>query len=67
MFFKVILFFIGIILIIIGMINIILYSNLLSIGYTFLEYVNFIIRRVEFIYLIIGIVIIFLLVFKRRK
>ena len=67
MFLKIIIFFIGIVLTIIGMINIILYLNLLSIGYTFLEYVNFIIRRSECICLLIGILIIFILIFRRKK
>lgn len=41
----------------IGFIYIISYLNLLTIGYNFLEYVYFIIRRVECWYAFIGIVI----------
>lgn len=44
----------------IGFIYIISYLNLLTIGYNFYEYVNFIIRRAECIYAPIGIIIIIL-------
>ena len=64
MFLKIIIFFIGIILTILGITSIILYLNLIPMGYTFLEYVNFIIRRFECISLIIGLIIIFLIIFK---
>ena len=36
---------------------IICYLNLLNLGYNFIEYVNFIIRRIECINAIIGIII----------
>ena len=55
MFLRGILFLLGITLTVIGLTNIILYLNLLVNGYTFLEYVNFIIRRFECLSLIIGI------------
>ena len=42
----------------IGASFLILYLNLLTIEYTFQEYVNFIIRRPELYYLIIGLIII---------
>ena len=45
MFLRGILLLLGITLTVIGLTNIILYLNLLVNGYTFLEYVNFIIRR----------------------
>ena len=45
---------------VIGFIYIISYLNLLTIGYNFYEYVNFIIRRVECIYALIGIIIMIL-------
>ncbi len=44
----------------IGFIYIISYLNLLTIGYNFYEYVNFIIRRVECMYAPIGIIMIIL-------
>ena len=55
--FKIFLFLLGFGLTIIGIIYIILYLNLLTIGYNFNEYVNFIIRRIECWYCILGIVI----------
>ena len=55
--FKIFLFLLGFGLTIIGIIYIILYLNLLTIGYNFNEYVNFIIRRIECWYYILGIVI----------
>ena len=57
MFLRGILLLLGITLTVIGLTNIILYLNLLVNGYTFLEYVNFIIRRIECINAIIGIII----------
>lgn len=49
----------GIIFSIIGTSFLILYLNLFTVGYTFSEYVNFIIRRPEVYFLIIGIILIF--------
>ena len=45
---------------VIGFSFIILYLNLTTMGYNFINYVNFIIRRVECYYSIIGIVIMLL-------
>ena len=55
--FKIFMFLLGFGLTIIGIIYIILYLNLLTIGYNFSEYVNFIIRRIECWYSVVGIVI----------
>ena len=57
MLFRVFLFLIGFGLTTIGFMYIIVYLNLISIGYNFLEYVNFIIRRIECINAIIGIIL----------
>ena len=57
---KTISFLFGFGLTIIGLIYIILYLNLLTIGYNFLEYVYFIIKRIECWYSIIGIIIMFI-------
>lgn len=57
---RIFFFLIGFGLTVIGMIYIISYLNLLEIGYNFLEYVNFITRRIECLYSVIGIVIIIL-------
>lgn len=60
-------FLIGFGLTIIGSVYIIMYLNLTTIGYNFLEYVNFIIRRFECWNLVIGIIIIFLSLPKEDK
>ena len=57
MFIRILMFQIGFGLTTIGLVYIICYLNLLSIGYNFFDYVNFIIRRVECINAILGIVI----------
>ncbi len=57
---------IGYILTITGIIYIISYLNLITIGYNFFEYVNFIIRRIECLYALIGIIILLLTITKRR-
>mgnify|MGYP003314417636 FL=1 len=67
MFFRIIIFLLGIILTITGMISLILYLNLLTFGYSFLEYVNFIIRKFECISLFIGLIIIWISISYRRK
>lgn len=58
---KIILYLLSIFLISIGILFIIINLNLLTLGYTFSEYVNFIIRSIYFYYIIIGIIIIYLL------
>lgn len=67
MFFRIIIFLFGIILTVIGIMSLILYLNLLSFGYSFLEYVNFIIRKFECISLFIGLIIIWISISYRRK
>ena len=51
----------------IGSIYIIIYLNLTTIGYNFLEYVKFIIRRPECLIFIIGIILIVLSLPKEEK
>ena len=55
--FRFLLFLIGFGFTIIGFSYVILYLNLLTIGYNFFEYVNFIIRRLECLILILGIIL----------
>lgn len=55
--YKIFLFLIGFGLTIIGSMYIISYLNLLSIGYNFLEYVNFISKRIECLNALFGIII----------
>ena len=54
---RIFFFLIGFGLTVIGFSYIILYLNLISIGYNLDEYVNFIIRRVECYFSIVGIII----------
>jgi len=60
-------FLIGFGLTLIGSLYVIMYLNLTTIGYNFLDYVNFIIRRFECWYLVIGLVIMFLSLPKEDK
>ena len=55
---RVFFFLLGFGLMVIGCSFIILYLNLTTMEYNFLEYVNFIIRRVECYFSIIGFIII---------
>ena len=57
---RVFFFLLGFGLMVIGCSFIILYLNLTTIGYNFLEYVNFIIIRVECYFSIIGFIIMIL-------
>ena len=53
---RVFFFLIGFGLTVIGSVYILVYLNLLTIGYNFLEYVNFIIRRFECLIFIFGVI-----------
>lgn len=64
---KIFFLFLGFILTLIGFVYIISYLNLLTIGYNFNEYVNFIIRRIECLFSVIGIIIIALTIFIKRR
>ena len=57
---KVFFFLIGFGLTVIGFVYIISYLNLLTIGYNFFEYVNFIIRRIECLYAVIGLILLYI-------
>lgn len=63
---KAVLFVIGIVLISISISFLIIYINLLNMGYTFSEYVNFIIRRLEIIAFIPGICLVIISMLKRK-
>ncbi len=54
--FKIALYFMGIIFTSVGIFFTIIYLNLLSMGYTFLEFVNFISRKIEFYFILIGLI-----------
>lgn len=57
---RIFTFLFGFGMMVIGSSFLVLYLNLLTIGYSFKEYVNFIIRQPEFYYFIIGMIIIML-------
>ena len=57
---KIFMFLLGFGLTVIVFVYIISYLNLLTIGYNFWYYVNFIIRRIECLYAIIGLMLIYI-------
>ena len=63
MFVRIFIFLIGFGLTVIGFVFIISYLNLLTIGYNFCLYVNFISRRIECLYAVIGIIFIAFTIF----
>lgn len=60
-------FLIGYALTVIGIMYIICYLNLLTIGYNLFDYVNFIFRRIECLYAFIGIIIMVITLFTKRS
>lgn len=60
---RIFFFLIGFGLTVIGSVFIISYLNLLTIGYNFIEYVNFISRRIECLYAVFGVIIMALTIF----
>lgn len=60
---RILFFLIGFGLTVVGLVHIILFLNYLTIGYTFGEYVNFIIRQLECYYTLIGITIMLICVY----
>lgn len=60
---RIFFFLIGFGLTVVSGVYIISYLNLLTIGYNFLEYVNFISRRIECVVGIIGILLILITIF----
>lgn len=62
---RFLIFLIGFGLTVIGLSYIILYLNLFTIGYNFLEYVKFIIRRIECLNFAVGVLLILLSIFYR--
>lgn len=65
---RIFFFLFGFGMMVVGFTYVILYLNLLSIGYNFLEYVNFIFSRVECYFVLIGLIILILsLIIKGEK
>lgn len=63
MYIRILLFLFGFGLTVVGSIYIISYLNLLTIGYNFNYYVNFIIRRLECLYFVIGLIFILISIY----
>jgi len=63
MFVRIFFFLVGFGLTLVGSFLIILYLNFMTIGYSFFEYVNFIIRSPEFIITLLGFIILNLSIF----
>jgi len=61
------IFFLGIVLCSLGATFTIIYLNLLNMGYSFLSFVNFIIRRIECLLFFLGVLLIFLSIYKRKE
>lgn len=57
---RIFFFLVGFALMVIGLTFIILYLNILTIGYNFKTYVHFITRRIECYYTVIGFIIVLL-------
>ena len=60
------LFLIGFGFSLIGFMYVILYLNYLTIGYTFFEYLTFIIKRFECMLSLVGIILIMIALFKKE-
>lgn len=63
--FRFFIFLIGFGLTVVGFSYMIIYLNLLSLGYNFLEYAKFISRRIECLNAIIGIVLMLIILFTK--
>ena len=60
---RIFFFLFGFGLMVVGFTYIILYLNLFSVGYNFLEYVNFIFSRIECYFVFVGLIILILSMF----
>ena len=67
MFARVFFFLVGFGLTLVGLIYIISYLNLMTIGYNLREYFHFISRRFECYYTFIGLFLMFLTIFIRKE
>lgn len=61
------IFLLGFGLTIIGSVYMIIYLNLTTMGYNFLDYVNFIIRRIECLNFLFGIILMAISLYKEDK
>lgn len=63
MFLRIILFFLGAIFMLIGNFYIAIYINLFSLGYTIIEYLEYIFTRYECYFTVVGIILIIVSVY----
>ncbi len=63
---KLLILFISVILISLSITFDIIYLNLLTMGYSFIEYVNFIIRRWECLIFILGVILLYFIMRKGK-
>lgn len=63
---KLLILFISVILISLSITFDIIYLNLLTMGYSFIEYVNFIIRRWECLIFILGVILLYFIIRKGK-
>ena len=61
------MFLLGMLFMITGLTNTLIYLNLLSVGYTFSEYISFIFRRADCLIYILGLIIIYLTLNKKGE
>lgn len=52
---------------IIGLTNTIIYLNLLSIGYSFIDYISFIFKRIDCLIYLLGLLLIFLTINRKGE
>ena len=64
---RIFFFLIGFFLIVMGIMYMIIYLNLLSFGYNFLEYLTYILTHYECLLIIQGIIIVLLCIFRKGK
>ncbi len=67
MIFRIVLFFLGLLLCSLGLSFVIIYLNLLNMGYNFKEYVQFIISKWECLVMILGLFLIFISLYRKGK
>lgn len=65
MLYRIISFIIGFLLLTLGNFYIIIYINLFSFGYNIIDYLEYIIKRYECIYALLGIILIILAVYMK--
>ena len=62
---RLLLFLVGFGFTVIGFTFIITYLNLTTMGYTFIDYLNFIVRRIECLLAVIGILLVNIALYKK--